>query len=86
MVEKLFAALGLALCIAALVGMLLGPRRTHRWRARLTYSLGWYQRRSAAQSEAAQAIARARRAQVEREGNVYRPKSFNGPPPEDKLH
>jgi hypothetical protein len=86
MVEKLFAALGLALCVAALVGMVLGPQRIRRWRVRLTFSLGWYQRRSAAQSEAAQAIARARRAQFEREGNVYRPKSFNGPPPEDKLH
>ena len=68
-----------------MVGMLLGRQRVDRWRARLRYSLGWYQRRSKARSEAAQAIDRARRA-VERDGNVYRPKSFNGRPPDDKLH
>jgi hypothetical protein len=85
MVEKIFAALGLALCVAALLGMLVGRQRLQRWRARLDHSLGWYQRRTKARDEAAQAIARARRT-VERDGNVYRPKSFNGRPPDDKLH
>lgn len=85
MVEKLFAGLGLALCIAALLGMLIGRQRLFQWRARLKYAMGWYQRRAKARDEAAQAIARARRV-VERDGNVYRPKSFNGRPPDDKLH
>jgi len=85
MIEKVLAALGLLLCAAALLGMLLGRQRVERWRARLIYSMGWYRRRSTARSEAAQAIARARRS-VERDGNVYRPKSFNGRPPDDKLH
>ena len=85
MVEKIFAALGLALCVAALLGMLIGRQRLQRWRARTGYSLGWYRRRAKARNEAEQAIARARRV-VERDGNVYRPKSFNGRPPDDKLH
>jgi hypothetical protein len=86
MVEKLFAALGLALCVVALLSMMLGRQRLERWRARLNYSLGWYRRRTQARNEAEQAIARARRAIVERDGNVFRPKSFNRRPPDDKLH
>jgi hypothetical protein len=86
MVEKLFAALGLATCIAVMLSMMLGRQRLYRWRARLTYALGWYRRRTLARNEAEEAIARARRAIVERDGNVLRPKSFSRRPPDDKLH
>lgn len=85
MVEKVFAAVGLLLCVAALLGMLLGRQRLQRWRNRAVNTMGWYRRRAKARSEAAQVIDRARRT-VEREGNVYRPKSFGGRPPDDKLH
>jgi hypothetical protein len=85
MVEKLLAAAGLAVCVALLLGLLLGRLRVLRLRAWFRYAWAWPQRRQTARREARSAIERARRA-VERDGNVYRPKSFNGKPPDDKLH
>ena len=86
--EQIGAALVLAVCLGIWARMLLTPERRQRlmagprqlWR-------GWKQRRRA-RHEATQAIERARRKpQVEREGNVYRPKSFDSPRgDDDKLH
>lgn len=96
MVEQVLAGIGLLACGAMLAWMLLGPERRKRMseRARpaalgrqLARGLHWRTHRRAARTEAEQAIERARRrAQVEREGNVYRPKSFDrdaGPRGED---
>lgn len=85
MVEKLLAAAGLFACLLTLLWMALGPRRRARLRATLMQLLHWRRNRAAAQREAEQAIARVRRS-VERDGNVYRPKSFDRRPPDDKLH
>lgn len=86
--EQIGAGLVLAVCLSIWARMLLTPERRHRllagprrlWR-------GWRRQRSA-QREAAEAIERARRRpKVEREGNVYRPKSFDSPRrDDDKLH
>lgn len=64
-----------------------------RWRAVRQRGSGLGQRvrmlrqgrstRAAAQREAAEAIRRAREGGVDRDGNVYRPKSFRRP---DKMH
>jgi hypothetical protein len=76
--EKLFAAAGLLACLVVWAGMALGPARRHRllgaprrlWRGLRT--------RRVAQREAASVIERARHGpKVRREGNVYRPKSFD---------
>ncbi|KPF47979.1 hypothetical protein IP87_01700 [beta proteobacterium AAP121] len=90
-------------CALVWGSMLLGPARTQGLRQRAS---AWWRRTSAARRapapprqpdprqarEAAEAlIERARRAaQVEREGNVYRPDRFherkNGKDGKDKLH
>ncbi len=85
MVEQVLAGIGLAVCVVLMLGMLVGQARRARWQAVLRHLWRWPQRRRTASREAQQAIERARRA-VERDGNVYRPKSFNGRPPDDKLH
>lgn len=85
MVEKLFAALGLALCLALLLRMLLPAPAQRRWDA---FWLGlWHGARERVQRwrtgpdarrEAQDAIERARRrSAVQREGNVIRPKAFD---------
>jgi hypothetical protein len=87
MPDKITAAIGLALCLALWLGMALGPARRQRLRAalqRLGARLrGWRRRQQvqqAAQREAQATIARAqRKSAVDRDGNVYRPKSFRGP-------
>jgi len=80
MVEKIIAGIGLLVCAALLLGMLLGPRRGARIVSALRRPYRWYRQRGAAKREAAKVIDRARR-RVKREGNVYRPESFNGRPP-----
>ncbi len=75
--EKILAAIGLTVCVAFLVGMALGPRRVGALRSALRRPALWLRHRGDAKREAAAAIERARR-QVKREGNVYRPESFNG--------
>jgi hypothetical protein len=88
--EMLFAAIGLAACVALLGRMAIGPRRRDKvdasvrrlWRAvKLGVRSAWRRRevRDDATREAREVIDRARRGKprVDREGNVYRPRSFN---------
>ena len=85
LLEQIGAAIVLAICLAIWARALLTPERRQRllaWRQRLLAGprqllRGWRRRRHA-RREAAQAIERARRKpKVDREGNVYRPKSFD---------
>ena len=85
MIEKWLAGAGLLVCVAYLLGMLLGERRRARLQAGLRRFAAWPKTRRAARREAERAIERARR-NVEREGNVYRPKSFDRRPPDEPLH
>lgn len=85
MVEKLLAVIGLVACLVLLLGMAIGPARRRRVQALFDRVRHWRRHRDHARQEAAQAIERARRA-VERDGNVYRPKSFGKRPPDDTLH
>jgi hypothetical protein len=85
MFQKVLAGIGLAICLALLLGMALGATRRQGLRALLERALNWRQHRVQARREAASAIERARRA-VERDGNVYRPGAFGKRPPDDKLH
>jgi hypothetical protein len=82
MFGKILAALGLLACLALLLGMLLGRDRLQLWRAQARDAMRWRRQRTQARHEARKAIERARHG-VKREGNVYRPKSFNGRPPHD---
>jgi hypothetical protein len=89
LVEKIFAATMVVTCVVLLARMLLKPRP----RARLDASLRvngqrWYRgvRRAVLWPAAAlrarrvtkEAIRRARRSAVDREGNVISPKAFKG--------
>jgi hypothetical protein len=88
MLEQIGAAIVLAVCLAIWGRMLLTPERRQRMLAGPRRLLrGWRKRRSA-RREAADAIERARRKPgVEREGNVYRPKSFDRSRDDDEpLH
>jgi len=89
MIEKLFAGFVAAACLVLLLRLAVGARRRQRldavarraWgtgRRRVLWVWHWRARRSAARRAAEEAIARARR-DVQREGNVYRPKSFRDP-------
>lgn len=77
MVEKVLAGIVLAACIAALAWMLLGGRRRQALAETARRGLRWRSHRKKAQIEAAKAIERARRPVVDRQGNVYRPRSFD---------
>jgi hypothetical protein len=94
MVEKWLAGLGLMACLAVWAGMALGPVRRQRllawWRteprARWRRLRGQRQARQA-QQEAANVIERARRRpKVDREGNVYKPDTFQQRDGRDRLH
>ena len=100
MVEKIFAAVVLAVCALLLVRLVIGERRRYRLDAalrsvartaqRATRSVQsawqWRGARRAAKKAAIETIRRARDgAGVTREGNVYKPKSFRKPP-RDKMH
>lgn len=92
MIESVFAALGLLVCAALLLRMTLSPEKQRRWDAygrrqleRLRGAGRWTQRQwlllrssRGARAEAARTIERARRnkPEVDREGNVIRPRSF----------
>ena len=98
MIERVFAAIALAVCAALLVRLVIGERR--RWRfdafvrrmAQGVRRLGlwvwhWRDARRAVESArqaADEAIKRARD-RGEWDGNVYTPKSFRKPP-RDKMH
>lgn len=90
--ERIIGAFGLAVCLALLLRMALKPALRHRfdafWRARWQALQGagrWLQRqwrllraRRSAQDQAAEAIRRASGAkpEVDRDGNVLRPRQF----------
>src|SRR5262245_19713034 len=94
MIETVLASLGLLICGALLLRMALSPQRQRRWDGFWRRQLGrvrsygrwlarqWRLLRSSrrAQRAAGEAIERARRAEhdVDREGNVIKPRSFRG--------
>lgn len=89
MIEKLPAALTLAVCIVMLVRLMLGgskrsqfdrgaARAWARLRGQARYLWHWRTTRRRAAAEAEEAIRRARM-RLEREGNVYRPDAFQEP-------
>lgn len=99
--DKFLAVMGLVACLAVWAGMAAGATRRQRWQAQgalLWRALAQGLRQSRqrlrhpaqarqARREAADAIERARRAaQVDRDGNVYRPDAFKQRPRRDKLH
>jgi hypothetical protein len=89
MTERLPAALVAAVCLLLLVRMMLGARLRQRvdtalratWhviRSRASWVWHWRARRNAARRAAEETIRRAQRG-VQRDGNVYKPKSFREP-------
>ena len=95
MIEKLFAAVVLAVCLVLMVRLLLGARlrlkfdatARRSWYRIRGWSLSIYHWRSSrkdAARVAEEAIRRAREGGTW-EGNVYKPKSFKRPP-RNKLH
>jgi len=91
-IEKVLGSIGLLICGVLLLRMALAPQRRlafdaalrncgyrlrHAWRGLMHWRPS--SRKQAARA-AEEAIERARRARsTERDGNVYRPKSFKGP-------
>ena len=89
LVEKIFAAVMVAVCVLLLLRMLLKPRSrervdtavregSERWSRRVQRAVAWPAAEARARREAKDAIQRARRSAIERDGNVYRPKAFKG--------
>lgn len=91
-VDRVLAAIALAVCVVMLVRLAVGAR----WRAKgdavlrralravRGMALSVRHRREAARA-AEEAIKRARERGGEWDGNVYKPKSFRKPP-RDKMH
>jgi hypothetical protein len=88
MLEQIGAAIVLAICLAIWARGVLTPERRQRLLAGPRRLLRDWRKRRSAKREAADAIERARRKPgVEREGNVYRPKSFDrGRGDDEPLH
>ena len=95
MVEKIFAGLTLAVCALLLMRLLVGAQRRSRIDTAARRALheaqrvalsayNWRDRNRRAARAAEDAIRRARAGATERDGNVYKPKSFRKPP--DTLH
>ena len=89
LVEKIFAAAVVGVCVLLLLRMLLRPRSrervdavvrrgSERWSRRIRELVAWPAAEARARREAKDAIQRARRSATERDGNVYRPKVFKG--------
>jgi hypothetical protein len=89
LVEKIFAAAMVSVCVLLLLRMLLKPRSrdrvdaamrrgSERWSRRVQRLVAWPAAEASARREAKDAIQRARRSAIERDGNVYRPKAFKG--------
>jgi len=87
--EKILAGVVLAACAVMLVRLMLGERLRYRfdWAMRRVYDVcrgrimsiaRWRSTKRDAARAAEEAIKRARDA-TERDGNVYKPKSFRGP-------
>lgn len=94
MVERVFAAIVLAVCALLLVRLVIGARRRQRIDAALRrvasaarhIVAATRQRQTAAQAaKVADEVIRRARDGGEWEGNVYKPKSFSKPP-RDKMH
>ena len=88
-VEKIFAAGMVVVCVLLLARMLLRPRRRARvdaslrkngelWRRRVRRFIAWPAAELRARRETKEAIRRARRSAIERDGNVISPKAFKG--------
>ena len=96
MIERVFAAIVIAICAVLLVRLLRIERRRYRFdaavrrTAKVLHRLGlrvyhWRSSRRHAAQLAEEAIRRARGADGSWDGNVYKPKSFRKPP-RDKMH
>jgi hypothetical protein len=92
MAEKVLSAIVLACCAVALLRLMLGARRRRifdaglrdAWWSVRSFGRGLRHRRSSrreAERVVEEAIRRARSADVERDGNVYRPGSFRDKEP-----
>jgi hypothetical protein len=88
-VEKIFAAGMLVVCVLLLARMLLRPRRRARvdasmrrngelWQRRVSRLIAWPAAELRARRETKEAIRRARRSASERDGYVISPKAFKG--------
>ena len=89
LVEKIFAATMVLVCVLLLARMFLRPRRRARvdatlqkravlWQRRVRRAVLWPAAELRARRETKEAIRRARRSAIEREGNVISPKAFKG--------
>ncbi|MEO5845854.1 MAG: hypothetical protein ABIQ33_13540 [Caldimonas sp.] len=89
LVEKIFAAAIVVACVLLLARMLLKPKRRERvdaslrrssdlWRGRLRRFIAWPGAELRARRATKEAIRRARRSAIDREGNVISPKAFKG--------
>ena len=88
-VEKIFAAGMVVVCVLLLARMLLRPRRRARvdasmrngsevWGRRIRRFIAWPAAELRARRVTKEAIRRARRSASERDGNVITPKAFKG--------
>jgi hypothetical protein len=88
-VEKIFAAAIVVACVLLLARMVLRPRRRARvdaslkkrvrvWQGRVQRAFLWPAAELRARRETREAIRRARRSAMERDGNVVSPKAFKG--------
>ena len=88
-VEKIFAAGMVVVCVLLLARMLLRPKRRARvdatlrngselWSRRARRFIAWPAAELRARRATKEAIRRARRSASEREGNVITPKAFKG--------
>jgi hypothetical protein len=88
-VEKIFAAGMVVACVLLLARMLLKPRRRarvdaslrrngERWHQRIVRAVSWPAAELRSRRVAKEAIRRARRSAIERDGNVLSPKAFKG--------
>jgi len=88
-VEKIFAAAIVVACVLLLARMVLRPRRRARvdatlrkkaalWQRRIQRAVLWPAAELRARRETKEAIRRARRSAIERDGNVVTPKVFKG--------
>lgn len=98
MIERVFAAIVLAVCIVLLLRLVVSAPRRYRFDAavrRATFRLrrlgheAWHWRDARRDAERARKVAdeaiRRARDRGEWDGNVYTPKSFRKPP-RDKMH
>jgi len=88
-VEKIFAAAMVVACVLLLARMLLKPRRRARvdaslrkngelWHRRWVRVVAWPAAELRARRETREAIRRARRSALERDGNIIKPNAFKG--------